>query len=122
MLCPYNGSRPDCAGECISLVVSVSVDYRELGEVGGIVVGYAKDEQSAIVGWRCARAAVVVGGAEDVGGDGIGRLIGRNAGKYRTETICAEFFQFVIEGFENTVGGEAPASAASRPSKNGIHC
>src|SRR5882724_238628 len=84
----------------------MSVDDGELGEVGGVVIGYTEDQEGAIVGGDGAGAAVVVGGCEDSGSDLFGRLVWRYAGEDGRKAVSAEFFQLRVERFKNAVGGE----------------
>jgi hypothetical protein len=53
-----------------------SVDNRQFGEIGGVVVGYTQDQEGAVIGREDTGAAVVVGRAENEGRDGFRGLIG----------------------------------------------
>src|SRR5215510_9620952 len=67
---------------CFAVSVRLSVDDRELGEVGVGVVGDTEDQQGAVVAGVKALADVLIGGGHDLVGDIAGGIQRRHTGEH----------------------------------------
>src|SRR6267378_541799 len=83
-----------------------SVDDRKFREIAGRRVRDPEHDQGAIIMRSDPRAAMGVGGLQDLFGNQAGRVFLREAGKQRAQTLRAEFLEGSIFRFENTIGSE----------------
>src|SRR5260370_41215696 len=84
----------------------VLIDDGQLRKIAGWVVGNPQYDQSAIIVWRRARAAVAIRCCKNFFRDFLSRISLRESRKKRGQTLRAELFQLGIFGFEDTVGSE----------------
>jgi hypothetical protein len=84
----------------------MSVDDRELREIGSGFVSHAQDQQSAVVVRGHACAAVLVGGGENIAGNIARGMIRGDAREQRSQAIMAEFLLIGIFRLVDAIGGE----------------
>src|SRR6267154_6448618 len=85
---------------------AMSVDYGELREIAGGVIGQAHHQQRAVIVRSESAAAVFIGGVENNVANFTGGLQRRDFFDGSSQPLEAELLLFRVFGFENAIGCE----------------